>query len=159
MGNTKRKQTNKRRKNRKTRTIRKKNKGGGCGCGKAPINLPPMKGGYGKASFQPFEQTAGTYSYPVNNYNSDPNMPTTMSSGRLSMPVLRGGKRKSIRHKKMKGGDLLLGNNSQILPLSLGTSGGSMAGVNVLTGYGNNNTNAYSQPISQKFGTNNPPMA
>lgn len=152
MGNTKRKLTQKKRKLRKTR--HKKSKGGGCGCGMKPPAVQ-MKGGFGKASFQPFEQTAGQYYSPINNYNSDPNMPTTMGSGRLSDQVMRGGKRRSLRNKKMRGGELLLGNNQHSLPLSFGTTGGSMASANILTGSGNMNMNEYSQPVGTKFGLNN----
>jgi hypothetical protein len=148
MGNTKRKQRQTKRKIRRTR--HKNIKGGGCPCNKGFQPSLMLKGGFGKASFQPFEQIAGQYYSSLNNYNSDPNMPNIMGSGRLSAPLLRGGKRKSIRNKKMRGGELLLGNNKQILPLSFGTTGGSMAAVNVLTGSSNYNQNAYSQPVGVK---------
>lgn len=156
MSKSNKQQTRKR--NRKSRNTRNKKTKGGCGCNKG-VTYNKMKGGFGKASFQPFEHSSGQYYYPVNNYSSDPNMPTTMSSGRLSTPLLRGGKKRStIRNKKMKGGELLLGNNHSNLPLSFGTTGGSMASINTLTGTQNINMNSFSQPIGSKFDTNNVPI-
>ena len=53
-----------------------------------------MKGGYGVASYQPFESTPNQYTYPLNNYSSDPNNPTIMGSERINQPVLhKGGKK------------------------------------------------------------------
>ena len=155
------------------RKSQRKNVKGGCGCnntkgGNTNYNnklkggcgaCNGMKGGFGKASFQPFEQTSGQYYYGASNINSDPNMPTTMSSGRFT-PMMRGGRRRrrSTKIKKMRGGDLLLGNNQSNLPLSFGTTGGSIASVNTLSGVPNLNSNAFSQPGSTKFNEFNPPM-
>jgi hypothetical protein len=158
MRNTKRNSTKKStkkqiNKGKKIRRTQIKKKGGGCGCNKGG-----MRGGYGKASFQPFEQTSGQYSYPLNTHNSDPNMPTTMGSGRLSTSVLHGGKRRSVRSKRMRGGNFLLGNTPANLQLSFNTATGGVVGANNLTGYSNPNTGIESQPIGSKYGGNNLPL-
>lgn len=149
MRNTKKNQTQRKRKNNKKsikRTYHRKK--GGCGCANKGGT---MKGGYGAASFQPFEQTAGQYVVPQNNYNNAPDMP---GSGRLSTSVMHGGKpKRSIRNKKMRGGNFLLGNTQSNLPLSFNTSAGGIAGVNTLTGTPNQNINYYSQPIGNKVST------
>jgi len=56
-----------------------------------------MKGGYGPSNFS---ELSSKYYYPVNNYNNDPNNPTTMQSEHLSQPVIRGGNKKTQKTQK-----------------------------------------------------------
>lgn len=154
-----RKQTQRKRKNNKktVKRIRHKKKGGGCGC--SANKGGSMRGGYGAASFQPFEHRGGQYVVPLNTYTSDPNMPDSVSSGRLSTSVLHGGKkRRSMRNRKMRGGNYLLGNTPPDFQSSFNTSMGGVVGANNLTGYSNPNTSIHSQPIGAKFGGNNVPI-
>lgn len=159
MRNTKGSQTQKKRKNNKrtVKRVRHKKSKGGCPCNSSKGGT--MKGGYGAASLQPFEHRGGQYVVPLNSYTSDPNMPDSVSSGRLSTSIMHGGKkRRSMRNKKMRGGNYLLGNTSPDLQSSFNTSIGGAVGANNLTGYSNPNTSVHSQPIGSKFGGNNVPL-
>ena len=57
-----------------------------------------FSGGYGDTNFT--ELSTKSY-YPTNNYNDDPNNPTIMQTERLSNPVLRGGKKRVNKSRKM----------------------------------------------------------
>jgi len=57
-----------------------------------------FSGGYGPTNFS--ELSTKTY-YATNNYNDDPNNPTIMQTERLSNPVLRGGKKRVNKSRKM----------------------------------------------------------
>lgn len=143
-------------KSKKRRTHRKNITKGGCGCGK-------ISGGFGGATFKPFESSPNQYYYQLNSHNQDPNSPAIMGSERLSNNVLRGGsvKNKSSgkkKSKKMRGGNLLLGTTAPNSVVSFGTVQGAMEGSNVMSGISNTNPEVYSQPVENKFGTHNVPI-
>jgi len=58
-----------------------------------------FSGGYGPTNFS---ELSTTNYYPTNSYNDDPNNPTIMQTERLSNTVLRGGKKRINKTRKIK---------------------------------------------------------
>lgn len=125
------KRTQVRKKNKKTRTMRKK--GGDCGCGKKLFT-----GGYGEASYQ---GGLDKYMHPINNNiggSNDPLSVNNITDERFAKFI--GGKksRKNRKGKKMMGGffsDIILGKSQQTNQiLGAGTSMGSVNMANIING-------------------------
>jgi len=114
---------NRKRSSNKSRKNSKKMKGGDCGC--------QQKGGFGAQSLQPIPIR---YYYAGNTYDSDPNNPAAIVSGRNYMA---GGQRMGQRmgkrmSKRMRGGvsaDPILGAGNT--NLSFGTTPGAFSGASV----------------------------
>lgn len=130
-------------KSRKTRRNSKKMKGGDCGC--------QQKGGFGAQSLQPIPIR---YYYAGNTYDSDPNNPSAIVSGRNYMAGgQRMGQRMSKRmgkrmSKRMRGGvsaDPILGAGNT--NLSFGTTQGAFSGASVFHANSIQNPSPTANPV------------
>jgi hypothetical protein len=142
---------NRRKTYKKKRTMRRKQKGGDCGC-----NKPLLTGG----NINPASYDGGKYTYPLNTYNGDPSDPSVVLSARMlpngggNILNLQYGGRKSRRLRKIKGGDPLLGSNYDGNTLTnFWTTSGAINGASLITGSSRVNTSVGDQPILQKQST------
>ena len=113
------------------------------------------------ASFQPFQQSPGQYYYDVNNHNNDPNDPSVVMSTR-NAPNMMGGKsrrRRGRKSRKMRGGNLILGNGSLNNSLtSFGNLDGAFIGKSIFSGQPILDGSVINQPAYLTYNSNSPPM-
>jgi hypothetical protein len=154
----------------KRRVTRKNTRkhGGGCGCDKhggkkqAKRGISKKVGGYGAASYQPFEQHAGNVVSPLipinQNIGGGPTDPSILQSERIAPFRHNGGKKKKV--KKQHGGDVLLGASAYTNNMSgAGTLDGATTGANTFAaGISNMNYATYSHPVDTKFHLHNLPI-
>jgi hypothetical protein len=154
---TKRRNKNNRKtRNKKNKSIRKM-RGGDCGC-----NKPFFKGG--NINPPSFETLPQRYYYELNNYNNDPAASNVVLNAR-NLPNMQSGgkKRKSNKvriNKKMKGGDMLLGQSSLNNSFTaFGTTSGVLSGNNILLGVESRDSSVINQPAFQSYSKISPPLA
>ena len=111
-----------------------------------------FKGGYGASNFS---ELSTKHYYSPNNYNNDPNNPSTMQSGRLTPITQQGGNRRSYKNRKnsrkQKGGNSILSfgipsNNN--FDSNFGTTNGALGGYNIMRGVQNMDRNTNSQNVT-----------
>ena len=132
----------------KKRSARRKQKGGDCGC-----NKPLITGGnINPASFD--GSLSPTKYYPLNTYENDPNNPSTVVGGRMlpngsaDVQYVQSGGRRRRKSRKIKGGDILLGNHYSTNPfVNFGTTDGAIYGSRLITGATVVDPSPLNQPI------------
>jgi hypothetical protein len=109
-------------------------------------------GGYGVSNFS---ELSTKHYYSPNNYNNDPNNPSTMLSGRLTPIIQQGGNRRSYKNRKnsrrQKGGNSILSfgipSNNNFYS-NFGTTNGALGGYNIMRGVQNMDRNTNSQNVT-----------
>ena len=109
-------------------------------------------GGYGVSNFS---ELSTKHYYSPNNYNNDPNNPSTMLSGRLTSITQQGGNRRSYKNcknsRRQKGGNSILSfgipSNNNFYS-NFGTTNGAFGGYNIMKGVQNMDKNTNSQNVS-----------
>jgi hypothetical protein len=142
------KKTHKKNHTRKTRSLKRKMRGGDCGCNKGLF-----KGGnVSSASFN--GSLHSRHYYPLNDEVNNPNNPSIVQNSRNLPNISKGG-----RSRKIKGGAYtLLGDAYSTNPLmTFGTL--DDVGHNVITGTAKVNSSVMDQPVIRGFSNTNPPLA
>ena len=99
------------------RRTRRYNRGGCATCAE-------QRGGFGAASMQPIPIRSF---YPVNDYSAGPTNPSSVVEGR-NYSLVKGGRR-----RRMKGGNLILGDSKDIYT-TFGNTQGAFSGASVYSG-------------------------
>lgn len=139
----------------KSRNKRIRKTKGGCGC----ANTLYKGGNINPPSFQTLPLRSY---YELNNYNNDPASSDAVINSRNLANAQSGGRRtrKYRGTKKMRGGDLLLGNSSINNALtSFGTTTGAYTGSNIFSGVAGVNSSIIDQPAFQTYSNLSPPLA
>ena len=149
------------RKQKKSKTLRRRYKKGGCGSCKTSEPSPFLMGGSSSSLDQainqnsaviPYNQAPGTAMDPIN--------PSNIVDVRMQPNMISGGKKRSkktkTKRRKLRGGNADPSAANAIS--SFGNTTGLSSTYNILAGVSGINPSVTSQPISSHFGPHNPAL-
>lgn len=114
-----------------------------------------MKGG--SPSFQPFQSQSNQYYYGLNNHNTDPANPSMIVSSR-NLPNIVGGKGRSRRTRRMKGGNPMLYGTTNNMLTNFGNYDMGYAAKAMVSGNQLPSTDIMDQPVFLTYSKYNPPL-